>query len=214
MASDWIVRWVAVQPRHAHIPGMKRPLLFLVVLSLSSTALAGPDERVTEVRKWYETVQKSKPAAERKIAFEAESEPLSGDITIRDFEGGWKTVTASYGAGDHAMIDEQSYFKDGKLFFTCIVTIYWRFHPDSTDEKPKTIDTRTEDRYYYDDKTCVRRLTRSATSDDTEKLAVRVAKLEQKQIEPGDEAKTVLERAGKLLVAKTAAEVLAAFGVK
>ncbi|RYD63560.1 MAG: hypothetical protein EOP83_11885, partial [Verrucomicrobiaceae bacterium] len=171
----------------------------------------GPEERVAEIRKWYDIVQGSKHTAERKIAFEAEGEPLSGDVAIRDFDGGWKMVIASYGAGDHAGIEEKFYFKDGKLFFAHIVTIYWRFHPDSTDEKPKTIDTRTEDRYYYDDQTCVRRLNRSATSDATEKLAAIVAKLEQKQVEPGDEAKTGRERAGKLLVAKTAADVLAAF---
>jgi hypothetical protein len=193
---------------------MKGCLLLLATLGLSASVIAGPDERVAEIRKWYDTVQKAKPAAERKIAFEAESEPLNGEVTIRDFEGGWKTVSASYGAGDHAMIDEHFHFKDGKLFFAYIVTTYWRFHPESTDEKPKTIDTRTEDRYYYDGKTCVRRVTRSATSEETGQLAAIVAKLEQKQIEPGDEAKTKLASAGKLLAAKTAADVLAAFGVE
>jgi hypothetical protein len=197
---------------------MKGCLLFFATLGLAASAIAGPDERVAEIRKWYDTVQKAKPAAERKIAFEAESEPMNGDVTIRGFEGGWKTVIASYGAGDHAMIDEHFYFKDGKLFFAYIVTTYWRFHPDSTDEKPKTIDTRTEDRYYYDDKTCIRCLTRSATSEDTDKLAAIVGKLEQKQVDPGkdpDKEKNAdPQRAGKLLAAKTAAEVLAAFEVK
>jgi len=193
---------------------MKRCLPILVVLALASTVAAGPDERVTEIRKWYGTVQKAKPTAERKIAFEAESEPLSGEVTIREFDGGWKTVLASYGAGDHAMIDQHFHFKDGKLFFTYVVTTYWRFHPDSTDEKPKTIDTRTEDRYYYDDATCVRRLTRSATSEEVDKLAAVVGKLEQKEIEPGDEAKKGRELAAKLLGAKTKGDVLAAFGVE
>lgn len=193
---------------------MKKCLLFLASFGLAASAIAGPEERIAEIRKWYDTVQKAKLTAERKIAFEAESEPLNGDVTIRDFAGDWKTVAASYGAGDHAMIDEHFHFKDGKLFFAYIVTTYWRFHPESTDEKPKTINTRTEDRYYYDEKTCVRRLTRSATSEETDHLAAIVAKLDQKQIEPGDEAKTKLGSAGKLLTAKTAADVLAAFGVE
>lgn len=193
---------------------MKRRLLFLATLGFSAIAVAGPDERVAEIRKWYDTVQESKPATERKIAFEAEGEPLSGDVTVREFDGGWKMVVASYGAGDHAMIDEHFYCKDGKLFFVYVVTSYWRFHPDSTDDSPKTIDTRTEDRYYYDGKTCVRRLTRNATSEDTKKLAAMVAKLEQKSVEPGEEATTGRERAEKLLGAKTAADVLVAFEVK
>ncbi|MEK7949611.1 hypothetical protein [Luteolibacter soli] len=191
---------------------MKGCLTFLVVLGLAATAFAGPDERVAEIRKWYDTVQKSKAATERKIAFEAESEPMSGDLTVRDFDGGWQTLVVSYG-GEHVGIDEQYYFKDGALFFVYVVTSYWRFHPDSTDEKPKTVDTRTEDRYYFDGKTCVRRLTRSAT-DDAEKVPAVVAKLEQKRIEPGKEGETHRERAGKLLGAKAAADVLAAFGVK
>ena len=193
---------------------MKRCLPFLALLALTTVVFAGPDERVAEIRKWYDTVQGAKRTAERKIAFEAEGEPLSGDVAIRDYDGGWKMVLVSYGAGDHAGIEEKFYFKDGKLFFAHIVTSYWRFHPDSTDEKPKTIDTRTEDRYYYEDKTCVRRLTRSATSAEADKLPAIVAKLEQKQIEPGEEAKSERERAEKLLAAKTEADVLAAFEVK
>ena len=197
---------------------MKGFLLLLVTCGLMATAIAGPDERVAEIRKWYDTVQKAKPTAERKIAFEAESEPLIGDVTIREYDDGWKAVVASYGAGDHAMIDEHFYFKEGKLFFSYIVTTYWRFHPDSTDEKPKTVDTRTEDRYYYDGETCIRCLTRSATSEEGDKLAAIVGKLEQKQVDPAKEpdknGKADAKRAGKLLVAKTAAELLAAFEVK
>ncbi|HEY1122068.1 MAG TPA: hypothetical protein VGE67_10730 [Haloferula sp.] len=191
---------------------MKRHLPILAFLALAVSAFAGPDERVADIRKWYDTVQKAKHTTERKIAFEAESEPLNGDVTVRDFDGGWKTVVASYGV-EHAGVDEHFYFKDGALFFAYVVSHYWRFHPDSTDEKPKTIDTRTEDRYYYDGKTCVRRLTRSAT-EDVEKVDAVVAKLEQKQVEPGDEAKALFERGGKLLVAKTGADVLASFEVK
>jgi len=192
---------------------MNRSLLFLAFFGFAATALAGPDEQVAEIRKWYDTIEKAKAANERKIAFEAKDEPLGGDVTIREFEGGWKTVTASYGEGDHGSADEHFYFKDGKLFFAYIVTTYWRFHPDSTDEKPKTIDTRIEDRYYYDGKTCVRRLNRSATSE-RDKLAATIAKVEQKQIEPGNEAKTRLERGEKLLLAKTAADVLTVFEAK
>ena len=191
---------------------MKWHLPILAFLALATVAIASPDERVADIRKWYETVQKAKSTAERKIEFEAESQPMSGDITVRDFDGGWKTVVVSAG-GEHAGADEHLYFKDGALFFAYVVNHYWRFHPDSTDEKPKTLDTRTEDRYYYDGKSCVRRLTRSATGD-ADKVDAVVTKLEQKQIEPGDEAKALLERAGKLLVAKTGADVLAAFDVR
>ena len=191
---------------------MKRHLPILAFLALATVAFAGPDERVADIRKWYETVQKAKPTAERKIEFEAESQPMSGDIIVRDFDGGWKTVVVSAG-GEHAGLDEHLYFKDGVLFFAYVVNHYWRFHPDSTDEEPKTLDTRTEGRYYYDGKSCVRRLTRSAT-DDAQKVDAVVAKLDQKQVETGDEAKALVERAGRLLVAKTGADVLAAFDVK
>ena len=203
---------IADNRKYAHIPGMKRHLPILAFLALATAAIAGPDERVADIRKWYDTVQKAKHATERKITFEAESELFSGDVTVRDFDGGWKTLVVSYGV-EHAGLDEHLYFKDGALFFAYVVNHYWRFHPDSTDEKPKTVDTRTEDRYYYDGNSCVRRLTRSAT-DDVDKVDAVVGKLEQKQVEPGDEAKALLERAGKILAAKTSADVLAAFEVK
>lgn len=191
---------------------MKWHLPILAFLALATVAIAGPDERVADIRKWYEAVQKVKHIAERKIEFEAESEPFSGDVTVRDFDDGWKTVVVSCG-GEHGGRDEHLYFKDGAIFFAYVVERYWRFHPDSTDEKPKTLDTRTENRYYYDGKTCIRRLTRSAT-DDADKVQAIVGKLEQKQVEPGDEGKAMFERSGKLLVAKTGADVLAAFDVK
>ncbi|MCW1887127.1 hypothetical protein OKA04_20480 [Luteolibacter flavescens] len=195
---------------------MKTALPYLAMICLAAPAMAEPGERVTEIRKWYETVQKAKHTAERKIAFEASSEPMSGDVVLRDYDDGWKTVTASYGAGDHAVIDEHYYYKNGKLFFAYVITTYWQFHPDSTDEKPKTIDTRTEDRYYYDDKgeTCVRRLTRSATTEAGGKLTEAVGKKEQKEIDPGDEAKDHRKEALKLLEAKKSADVLAAYGVE
>lgn len=100
------------------------------------------------------------------------------------------------------------------VFFAYVVTRTWVFHPDSTVEKPKTVDTRTEDRYYYGGESCVRRLTRKSTFDDVEKLPAIVAQLEQKQVAPGDEAKTHRERAAKLLSAKTAADVLAIYEVE
>jgi hypothetical protein len=186
-------------------------LLLASAILTSSLALAGPAERVTEIRGWYETIQKAKPTAERKIEFEAESEPLSGDCTIRAYDGGWQAITLSYAAGDHSGADEHFYFKDDTLFFVYVVSSSWQFAEGSTDDKPKSKDTRTEDRYYYDGATCVRRLTRSATAGDAEKLPALVAKLDQKQTEPGEEAKELHTRAGQLRTAKKAADILKAF---
>ena len=192
---------------------MKKLAFLLLASALVATSFtqAGPAERVTEIRGWYDAIQKAKPTAERKIEFESDSEPLSGDCTIRDYDGGWQAITLSYTAGDHGGADEHFYFKDGTLFFVYVVSSSWQFAEGSTDDKPKTKDTRTEDRYYYDGATSIRRLTRSATAEDAEKLPAAVAKLEQKQADPGEEAKELQARAARLRTAKKAADVLKAF---
>ena len=105
---------------------MKFLILPALLASLVSPTLAGPDERVAEIRGWYNTVQKSEPTAERKIAFEAKSDPLGGDFTAREYDGGLKAVTVSYTAGDHAGIAEHYYFKDGTLFFAYVVSTSWQ----------------------------------------------------------------------------------------
>jgi hypothetical protein len=189
----------------------KLPLFLALAIATSSLVHAGPAERVTEIRGWYDTLQKSKPIAERKIVFESDSEPLSGDCTIRDYDGGWQAITLSYGAGDHSYTDEHFYFKDATLFFVYVVAGSWQFAEVSTDDKPTTKDTRSEDRYYYDGDTCVRRLTRSATAEDAEKLPAMVAKLEQKQADPGEKAKEFQTRAARLRTTRNAADILKAF---
>lgn len=192
---------------------MKKLPFLLLATALVTTSLtqAGPAERMTEIRGWYDTLQKAKPTAERKIEFESESDPLSGDCTIRDYDGGWQAITLSYAAGDHGGADEHFYFKNGTLFFAYVVSSSWQFAEGSTDDKPQTKDTRTEDRYYYDGATCVRRLTRNATAEDAEKLPATVAKLEQKQADPGEEAKELQTRAAGLRDAKDAAAILKTF---
>lgn len=174
------------------------------------TAAHAQEERVAEIRKWYQSVQDGKAANERKIAFEADGEPFSGDLVTREFKGGLKSVTVSYVAGDHGGSEEHYYFKDGELFFAFVVQSSWRF-AGGTEENPETEDTRKEIRYYFDGDACIRQLERSATDKNADKLAAAVAKLEQKKVEPGDDAETIRNRGIKLLAAKDAAAVMAAF---
>jgi hypothetical protein len=187
-------------------------LLFpLVLAGISASAHAGPDERVAEIRGWYASIGKAKPAKERTIAFEDTDTPFSGDLVVRDYEGGLQSMVISYAAGDHSALTEHFYLKDGRLFFAYVVACTWRFAEGSTDENPKTEDTRTEDRFYYDDAVCIRRLTRSATAVDAENLAEITAKLEPREVPPGEDAKDHLLTVEKLLKAKTGTDVLRAY---
>lgn len=181
------------------------------MMALALSALGGPEARVAEIREWYAAIQGGKPSAERKVEFEADDEPFSGTLVARDYAGGLKAVTVSYVAGDHGGSDEHYYFKDGVLFFVFEVRHRWQFAPGGTPEQPRTEDTRTEVRYYFDAETCIRQLQRSASSDDAEKLPAILAGLEQRAVEPGEEAERIRVRGGKLRGADAADAVLAAF---
>jgi hypothetical protein len=207
----------ASAPRHcsidrrkteSHLPIMKRTAL-LAVLCFTAGALAGPEEKVSDIRGWYETIQKAKPTKERKVPFEADAEPVSGDLVVRDYEGGWKAVTLSLGA-EHGGADEHFYFKDGVLFFAHVVTTHWQFAGEKDDGTSAVAETRKEDRYYYDGENCVRQLSRSATFTDEKDPAAQLAKVAQKTVEPGDESKKLRRRAIALRDATTGEAVIRA----
>lgn len=75
-------------------------------------------------------------------------------------------------------------------------------------------EIRGEDRYYYEGKTCVRHLSRGATTTGGKDPAARLAKAEWKPVRPGEESKRLWRRAVALLDANTAEAVLKAVGLE
>ncbi len=186
---------------------------WLAALCLTASVLAGPEERVTEIRGWYETIQKAKPSKERKIPFEHEHDPFSGNVVVRDYEGGWKAITVTLEA-EHGGADEHFYYKDGALFFAHVVTTHWQFAGEKDDGTSVVAETRKEDRYYYEGETCVRQLSRSAKTTDEKDPAAQLAKVEQKSVKPGEESKELRLRAVALRDAKTNEAVLRALALE
>ena len=188
-------------------------LTFLVMIGLLH---AEPEQRVQEVRGWYQKIEESTAIKQLEVKFEAENDPLFGNLTVREYADGLSAVTLSYVAGAHGGTDEYFYFKDGELFFVFEVDQSWRFSggADASGEHAATIDTRIENRYYYDAGKCIRRLSRSAKAADAMKLPAMIAKVNSKQVEPGESASVLLKRAPMLLAAKNAKDVLASFGLE
>lgn len=180
---------------------MNHRLLFLLAAAcLACIPEARADEAadIAKIRQAYAKIDKGKPTGTSKIEFKLEDEPMEGTITRRSFEGGLSTIALSYTAGDHGGADEHFYYDDKGVFFIFVKEFSWRFAPDSTAEKPASIDTLTETRYYVRNGTCIRILTRSASSRDAGKLPGLVAKLEQKEIEPNEDAARLLKRAAAM----------------
>ncbi|WP_193214989.1 hypothetical protein [Luteolibacter marinus] len=186
---------------------MKRFLLLALIGSLH----AAPAERVKEIRGWYQTIQEATAKKERTIKFE--DEPLSGTLTVREFDSGFAAVTLSFGA-EHGEGDDHYYFKDGELFFVFSVHTLWQFAPRPGDDgtNPTTVDTRSETRLYYEDGKCIRKLTKSASSEDRDSLPAKVGKMESTEEALKESDEVHAKRGALLLKATDAGEVLKAFG--
>jgi len=184
-----------------------KTLLALAALILSPLAHADEAADLAAIRTLYAKVDQAKPTKTETIKFQMESGPIDGTLTRRSYEGGLSAVQLSYSAGDHGGTDENYYFSGGKLFFILVKDSSWRFAPGSTDDKPKTIDTLTESRYYVNKGTIVQVLRRSVTSEADKKLEDLIAKAENKKVTDDEMGRLYLKRAAVLLTLKTKEDV-------
>jgi hypothetical protein len=166
-------------------------------------------ERIDDIRAWYAKIQESKALSEKKTEFATEDEMLTGTRTVRQYAGKMTAMTVEWGAGDHGSSVEHYYFKDGELFFAFIQNYSWTFVEGGTPEQPATQDSVTENRYYFDGETCIRALTRSASVKDASELEKKIAKVEQKTVEPDANALSAPARAVNLLGAASAEAICA-----
>ncbi|NNM28158.1 MAG: hypothetical protein HKO57_01440 [Akkermansiaceae bacterium] len=184
--------------RRALLPGMAA-----VAVLVAPAASADETAAIAQIRSLYAKITEGEPVKTRKIEFELEDDPMEGTITRRDYKDGLSAITLTYVAGDHGGSDEHYYFdKDGGLFFVFVKDHHWQFAPGKTPDKPTTVDTLTEARYYLAGDACLRVLKRSASGPDAEKLPAAVAKAEHKTVEPG-------ERLGRLRKRATALRTIA-----
>ena len=191
-----------------------KTLLIWISLGLVTMGWAEPEARLKEIRKWYNAIQEGKVIVEKKIEFEAANEPLSGKVTIRDYKDGLKAITMSFGS-EHGGADQHFYYRDGELFFLFEEESVWRFTGEEDPEGVSIVMTiLTENRYYWEGKKCIRKLTRTVSGTGEEKLPALLKKKEQKEEKPGDEITEILGFGESLLGAKTEAEVLKAFAAE
>ena len=176
--------------------------------ALVSVASATVEERVARIRQWYSTVEALEPVSRTVIKFDQDSDPLSGELTIRHFPDGFASVTVSYSAGDHDGATDHYYYRHGEVFFVFSVNEWWRFSEGSSDSAPKTEDTRVERRFYYDDASCIRQLERSATAGQGTKLAAILSEMDQTPVKPDGLSVEHFDRAKGLLNAEKPADVI------
>jgi hypothetical protein len=193
---------------------MKTPALVLLTIAgfLSCPpAMAGEAEDIGAIRALYAKIDKGQPTKTETIEFEVPDSPVSGTITRRSYEGGLSAIKLSYSEGDHGSTDQSYYFDEKGLFFIFVRDSSWRFAPDTTDEKPSTIDTLTETRYYVRKGSLIQILKRSATSGDAAKLPALIAKAENAETKPTDEDTYLLKRADALQKVRTSEEAVKFF---
>ncbi len=185
-----------------------------VVIALAaavSLASADVEDRVSQIRKWYAAIDEGQPVSMKTYELEVADDLFTGKATVRHYADGLASVTVDYTAGDHGGGTDHYYFRNGDLFFVYEVTDSWQFAPGGTTEDPKTIDTRTERRFYYDAGSCVRQLERTVTGPEGDKLAVRLSEMEQQEVEPDGSATMHGDRAKALLNAESAGEITAIY---
>jgi len=164
----------------------------------ASAALADNASDLAEIRALYAKIDQEMPVKTEKIDFELKDDPMAGSITRRSFAGGLSAIKLSYSAGDHGGSDQNYYFNEKGLFFILVQDSSWRFGPGSTDEKPSTIDTLTEFRYYVRNGKVIQILKRSASAGGGAKLSVLIAKEKNQEGQPGAETAILLKRAAAL----------------
>jgi hypothetical protein len=198
----------------AKVAGFRQPPVMIGKIALlmvvaTGFAVAGVEDRVAAIRKWYAQIEAAKADSTKSLKFDAaENGPFSGDAVIRWYPGGLASVTVNCSYGDHDSQTDHYYYRNGKLFFMYQVATYWQFSEGSTDTNPKTKDTRTEGRYYFDGDTCVRQLMRTATSSNGEELAKILSKKEQTSQEPDPFAASLPAKAAVLLDATRGQEII------
>lgn len=192
---------------------------FLAVIALASSGLSGAllaDEAadLAAIRALYAKIDAAESAKTETITFALKDDPLEGTITRRSYEGGFSAIQVSYTAGDHGGSDQSFYFKGEDLFFIFTEDSSWQFAEGSTDEKPKTMDTLTQSRYYVKGGKIIQVLQRSATTNAGKELDELIAKVENKKVQDDKKGPALLKRAAALLKIKTKEQALKYFSTE
>jgi hypothetical protein len=174
-------------------------LLVAVGFIGASSVRADDAAAIEEIRALHAKIDQGKPTKTETIEFALESDPMEGKITRRSYPDGLVAIKLSYSAGDHSAADENYYYNDKGLFFIFDQASSWQFAPGSTDEKPRTIDTMTETRYYVRAGAVIEVLKRSVTSGEPKQLPALLAKEKNEKAEPGEEGVRLLKRAAALI---------------
>jgi len=190
---------------------MKTPILVAIALMSGTMAWADDAGDLAAIRALYAKIDQGKPVKIETVSFADESDPLEGTLVRRSYEGGLSAIKLSYVAGDHGGTDQSYYFKDGELFFIYTQDTTWHFAPGSTDEKPKTVDTLIESRYYVRDGKVIQALQRSATTNEDKKLEELIAKVENKKLSGDPRGAKLIKRAAGVAKIKTGEEALKFF---
>jgi hypothetical protein len=184
---------------------------FAALVATASLVRGDDEAALKQIRELYAKIDQGKPVKTTEIKFEVEGDPMEGTITRFTYEGGLSAIKLSYVAGDHGGADEHFYFTGDKLFFIFVKDQSWSFGPDSTNEKPTSIDRLTETRYYLQEGRSLRALSRTTQGSDAEKLPALIAKEENKEIEPDERLQLLLGRAKAMRTVATGKEAAAFF---
>lgn len=195
-------------------PDMNPTRLFsaLFCFALGSCALAPAaraddlETKIREIRARYEAIEKAKPASQT-IAFEGETDPISGECTIHRQGGEIVKVVFKYG-GDHGASEEYHYYTAGRLFFSYASDGAWSFTGRTLPNgESETVDSVTEHRVYYEGGTILRHLVKEAKSTDASKLPALLAKTNNQPGDSGERARRLLRMGQGLLAVQRPADL-------
>jgi len=188
---------------------MKRVCSFVFALLVFTTGggVAEP-AAIGEIRQMYSEIVDGEATSVEKIEFACEGDAIQGVMTIRRFDGDLMAVNLNYSAGDHGGNDQNFYFARGALFFVFETQQYWTFTgKESPSGESETVDRATQNRFYFDGGQCIRKLTRQVEATNPDDIIPLLGKAANTEVEPGGEAKEMLQRASALLRVESAADL-------
>ncbi|MBB5351210.1 hypothetical protein HNR46_001444 [Haloferula luteola] len=165
---------------------------------LAMASFGDVEARMVRIRGWHAAMDEGKAVSVRTLHQDYQRGRYSVTATHREFDQGLSSVTLELMEGKHGGYTFHYYYKKGELFLLYVVSESWHFS-GGEGETEKISGSRKEDRYYYEDGTCIRQMSRSLAREGPTELASELAMMEQKSMKPDEFAKFYADQAKALL---------------
>ena len=158
---------------------IKQHALTLLTFGLLSTSIIqAQNDPIAQIKMQYAAIEGTKNL--KKVSFSAEVP--GGELDIAQFlqaDGTLKKLVLNL-SSEHYSATETYYYNNGQVFFVFETQYSWRFSAKSTPEKPVTLDSAFQYRYYVHNGQVIKLLEKTAQPEQGDKLNALLSKAANK----------------------------------